>query len=1031
MSVLRLFSLSFLMSLCALAGTTVDVQSSLNPSKFGQPVTFSATVATTSPGANPSVTFTVDGTAGGPIPLVNGIAVSNPFTTLAVGTHIVSASFSGDGTIGTLVGGQVVQQVATTMEATSSANPALVAQSVAVTVRVKADVGTAAGSVTLNIFPTPITQPLLNGFTVFNLNSLVIGNNALTFQYSGTPEFIASAATINQAVIVGQTITTLTSSKNPALLSEQVQFTATVTSPDGSVFGGNMQFAVDGVNSGAPVPMFGNVAFSGLLTLGGGIHTVTASYSSGGGALPFAASVGTVTQVMNAVPTATVVTLSKPSIGAFESVEATATVTSELGTPVGSVQFTINGAAIPTPSALNAGVATATIQGNGISLGPVNVVADFTPAGGPFGGSRGGSTLVITPQHSTTTLTSSLNPSVTGQSITYTASIGDTPFVPGSVDFSLDGAAPANVPIASGFRTATFTPPAFSTAGIHTVTATYLPGIGAFESSFASLPGGQQVNAASLSTTISAAINPALVGQSLSYVATVDSPNVSPTGAVQFTIDGIPLGAPAVLTNGQAVSPQTTALTIGSHNVVATYTGNAGTSVSAPLIQVLTKASTSISVISDKNPANLGDKITFTATVTPQPAGAPTGTVTFYSGTTALNMQALTASGVVTFATDPLPTFAINAGNLPITAVYSGDANYVGSTSPIMQETVLKGKTVLTWTSPQNIYFPQPLTATQLNATANVPGTFVYTPASGTVLLPGSNQQLTVSFAPDDQVNYSNAFKTVTINVLPASISISSPPVADPNPAFVNSVVRFSAAAASLAVLNVSWDFGDGSTDTSNKSNVTHKYTVAGTYTATFTVKDTTGQTVSANVAVVVNTPQPTGGAGLDSDGDGFSDTLEKTLNSDAFDAQSKPQTSGTGTVTIKKLQIKLNFSKPGKQNAIALTGSIPANAAPRSEITVDVGGVVRNFQLDATGVGRQGKDSIFFDTRSNQFVMKLTSGEFETVLAGAGLTSSPAVTKVPRKIQVIVMSNLVALKGTADVIYTSKPGKSGTAVSQ
>jgi hypothetical protein len=59
----------------------------------------------------------------------------------------------------------------------------------------------------------------------------------------------------------------------------------------------------------------------------------------------------------------------------------------------------------------------------------------------------------------------------------------------------------------------------------------------------------------------------------------------------------------------------------------------------------------------------------------------------------------------------------------------------------------------------------------QLNATANVPGTFSYSPAAGTVLPIGNGQTLSVTFTPTDSVDYSQATKSVLINVDPVGIT--------------------------------------------------------------------------------------------------------------------------------------------------------------------------------------------------------------------------------------------------------------------
>lgn len=82
--------------------------------------------------------------------------------------------------------------------------------------------------------------------------------------------------------------------------------------------------------------------------------------------------------------------------------------------------------------------------------------------------------------------------------------------------------------------------------------------------------------------------------------------------------------------------------------------------------------------------------------------------------------------------------------------------------------TITKLTPVLTWANPADITYPTALSGTQLNATADVAGSFAYTPASGTILNAGNSQALKVDFTPTDTTNYSTASKTVTINVLKA-----------------------------------------------------------------------------------------------------------------------------------------------------------------------------------------------------------------------------------------------------------------------
>ena len=61
---------------------------------------------------------------------------------------------------------------------------------------------------------------------------------------------------------------------------------------------------------------------------------------------------------------------------------------------------------------------------------------------------------------------------------------------------------------------------------------------------------------------------------------------------------------------------------------------------------------------------------------------------------------------------------------------------------------------MITWANPAAISYGTALSGTQLNATANVPGTFAYTPAAGVVLNAGTGQTLHVDFTPTDAANY-------------------------------------------------------------------------------------------------------------------------------------------------------------------------------------------------------------------------------------------------------------------------------------
>jgi len=87
------------------------------------------------------------------------------------------------------------------------------------------------------------------------------------------------------------------------------------------------------------------------------------------------------------------------------------------------------------------------------------------------------------------------------------------------------------------------------------------------------------------------------------------------------------------------------------------------------------------------------------------------------------------------------------------------------SVSKIVKINVLKPTAVLTWSNPADITYGTALSSTQLNATANVSGTFTYKPSLGVVLNAGVAQLLQVTFTPSDAVNYASTSKLVQINV--------------------------------------------------------------------------------------------------------------------------------------------------------------------------------------------------------------------------------------------------------------------------
>jgi len=85
---------------------------------------------------------------------------------------------------------------------------------------------------------------------------------------------------------------------------------------------------------------------------------------------------------------------------------------------------------------------------------------------------------------------------------------------------------------------------------------------------------------------------------------------------------------------------------------------------------------------------------------------------------------------------------------------------------------VRRATPVITWSTPAAIVYGTALGSEQLNATANVAGSFAYSPAAGTILNAGQSQTLAMHCTPNDTRNYSDTDATVTIDVARAKQTI-------------------------------------------------------------------------------------------------------------------------------------------------------------------------------------------------------------------------------------------------------------------
>jgi sugar lactone lactonase YvrE len=199
-------------------------------------------------------------------------------------------------------------------------------------------------------------------------------------------------------------------------------------------------------------------------------------------------------------------------------------------------------------------------------------------------------------------------------------------------------------------------------------------------------------------------------GEPLTLTATVTAASGTPAGMALLVVDGIIAGEATANSSGVATFTLANGLTGGSHVLQAVYEGNStfdGSTSSALALAIGTAPTTSTLAITVPfyNPYSIvtGTSVSFDVTVSSTGVGIPTGTITFATGSTTLGTVALAPAAGGTFQAT-LATTALPVGTDLVTATYSGDANYVASTTSVTvvvvaQPVVLLSTTGTTLTS--------------------------------------------------------------------------------------------------------------------------------------------------------------------------------------------------------------------------------------------------------------------------------------------------------------------------------------------
>jgi len=307
---------------------------------------------------------------------------------------------------------------------------------------------------------------------------------------------------------------------------------------------------------------------------------------------------------------------------------------------------------------------------------------------------------------------------------------------------------------------------------------------------------------ATVGTPQSATVNTAFA---TALQATVTDQNGNPLNGATVTFAAPASGASGTFPGGQttvmvstnasgvATAPTFTAnATAGAYTVTATVAG-----VATPASFSLTNTNTSVAVATAitavSGTGTYAGNATLTATLTTNGTPLAGKSVAFtldIDGTVTPVGSAMTdTNGVATLSGISLAGF--NAGTAAVGASFAGDATHAhsGGSGDL---TVNRATPTINWPAPAAILYGTALSGNRLDATASyngspVAGTFAYSPASGTLLGAGL-QTLSETFTPTDTTDYKSTTTTTTINVLPASLTVTvhaaSRSYGQPNPTF-------------------------------------------------------------------------------------------------------------------------------------------------------------------------------------------------------------------------------------------------------
>lgn len=563
----------------------------------------------------------------------------------------------------------------------------------------------AAGTynLTSNYAPDSASSTIYNSATGTDAYSLTVTAAPLVTP-TVTVNPSATSITAAQALSVGVTLSATSSSSTSTRVIAQPLGVCITHPPTGSVTitSGSYTSAAHTLNCGGAsinIP-------AGSLSKGSDTLTATYTPDTGSSEL-YTSATGTATVTVTAflASTTTTLTLSPNTVtaGSKSPVTLTATVApaSGSGTPTGTVTFYQGTTQLGQPVTLTSGAAT-------YSYNPSSLPAGTSPFSVVYNGDTtySGSTsppvnLTVTNLPATTTVLT-LSPTSIGagsaspvklKATVAPASGSGTPT--GTVIFYQGTTALGQpVTLSSGAATYSYSASALQ-KGSYPFSAVY-SGSTAYKGSTSPPVNLTVTNLAVTTTALTVTPNSITAGSSTVVAATATvtpaSGSGTPTGTVTFFLGSTQLGQPVTLSDGVATySHNVSSLAAGSYTITAVYSGDTtyATSTSPAVtltVTTLATTGTTLTVAPNSIAAGSATPVALSATVSPASgSGTPTGTATFFNGTTQLGQPATISGGAASYSYN---VSALAAGTYSISVVYSGDTTYAASTSAPVTLTV-------------------------------------------------------------------------------------------------------------------------------------------------------------------------------------------------------------------------------------------------------------------------------------------------------------------------------------------------------